>query len=332
MQDSPSNQEAATPPIQHLSLGLLRHLKIRCISEIGWFDTPAMLDDIAAAGGMSTNQYRLPWPPFGEQHPANAAGFSALIEAETLDGTGYRILFDTGWNPAWMERRYAEEGVDQLLAEGGIDCLVISHEHFDHFWGIGVTLRHCPSLPIYIPVGFNPEGMDLIKQYGHTGPVIRVPPQQPLNPFPGCALVQFPMETLLQVQGENVLYFEVQDRGLVMVTGCGHSGVLNLLDFARLTFAGGERLHAVYGGLHIAPFDDWNEDKDHLIAALANYGIQHFGCNHCTGALAVEKMLAAGLPVVRGSARLGSKNDLFLGNGDCLAVSADPAQQDEVMS
>lgn len=328
----PQPTPAAAPPAEPLALGLLKHLRIRCISEIGWLDTPTMLADIVAAGGMSTNQYRLPWPPFGDQHPANAAGSSALIEAETLDGKRYRVLFDTGWNPAWMERRFAEEGVDRLLAEGAVDCLVISHEHFDHFWGIGVTLRHCPSLPIYIPVGFQPEGLALIRQYGHTGPVIQVPPQQPLSLFPGCALVQFPMETLLQVQGENVLYFEVQDQGLVMVTGCGHSGVLNLLDYARQTFVGGDRLHAVYGGLHIAPFDDWNEEKDRLIQALATYGIQHFGCNHCTGALAVEKMLAAGLPVVRGSARLGSKTDLFLGNGDCLEVSADPARKEAVMS
>jgi len=332
MQDLCSNFEAAPPPTQCLSLGLLNHLKVKCISEIGWLDTPTLLDDIASVGGMNTDQYRLPWPPFGELHPANAAGFSALIEAKLLDGQGYRILFDTGWNPAWMEQRFAEEGVDQLLAEGGIDCLVISHEHFDHFWGIGVTLRHCPSLPIYIPAGFHPEGLELIKQYGHTGPIIRVQPQQPLNLFPGCALVQFPMETQLQVQGENVLYFAIQDRGLVMVTGCGHSGVLNLLDYARETFVGGEYLHAVYGGLHIAPFGDWNEDKDRLIAALGNYGIQYFGCNHCTGALAVEKMLAAGLPVVRGSARLGSKNALFLGNGDSLVVSADQAQQKGVRS
>jgi len=317
--------EAPSPARLPVSLGLLKHMRITCISEVGWQDTPTLLGDIAAAGGMTTSQYELPWPPFGELHSANAAGSSALIEAETQDGQRHRVLFDTGWNPAWMERRFTEEGIDRLLAEGAIDCLVISHEHFDHFWGIGVTLRYCPALPIYVPEGFQPEGLRLIQHHGHTGPVIRVPPQQPLRLFPGCALVQFPMQTLLRIQGENVLYFEVQNRGLVMVTGCGHGGVLNLLDYARRTFAGGEHLYAVYGGLHIAPFDDWNQDKDLLIAALAAYRIQHFGCNHCTGSLAVEKMLAAGLPVVRGSARNGSKTDLFLGNGDCLEIAADQA-------
>jgi len=81
----------------------------------------------------------------------------------------------------------------------------------------------------------------------------------------------------------------------------------------------------VYGGLHIAPFEDWNAEKDRLIEALAAYRIEHFGCNHCTGATAVQKMLAAGLPVVRGSARHGSKTDLFLGNGDVLELSAEEA-------
>ena len=129
MQDSPPPPATASPSAQRLALRLLKSLKIKCISEIGWLDTPTMLADIAAAGGMGTNQYRLPWPPFGDQHPANAAGSSALIEAEMLDGKGYRILFDTGWNPAWMERRFAEEGVDRLRVEGAIDCLVIRHEH-----------------------------------------------------------------------------------------------------------------------------------------------------------------------------------------------------------
>lgn len=323
------NLNAATSTLSSaarpMAIGALKRLKIRCISEIGWLDNATLLADVAAAGGMSVSQYRLPWPPFGELHADNAAGFSALIEAETVAGQRYRLLFDTGWNPAWMERRFAEEGVDRLLADGAIDCLVISHEHFDHFWGIGAALKHCPSLPIYLPQGFHQEGLDLIKRLGHTGPIITVPAQQPITLFPGCALAQFPMQTLLQVQGENVLYFEIQNKGLAMVTGCGHGGVLNLLEYARHAFVGGDKVYAVYGGLHIAPFEDWNADKDRLIEALAAYRIERFGCNHCTGEKAVQKMLAAGLPVVRGSARHGSKTDLFLGNGDVLELTAEGA-------
>jgi len=138
--------------------------------------------------------------------------------------------------------------------------------------------------------------------------------------FPGLALVSFPMNTLLQVHGENVLYVNLQNQGLAMITGCGHGGVLNLLDYARRTFTGGERIHAIYGGLHLSPLEDWDAQRDQIVVALSEYGIAKLACNHCTGRTAVEKMLASGLPVLRGTARKGSQTDLFLGNGDVLEL------------
>ena len=87
---------ALLPPARPVAIGALKRLKILCISEVGWLDNATLLADIAAAGGMSVNQYELPWPPFGELHADNAAGSSALIEAETVDGKRHRLLFDTG--------------------------------------------------------------------------------------------------------------------------------------------------------------------------------------------------------------------------------------------
>ncbi|MBK8752591.1 MAG: MBL fold metallo-hydrolase [Candidatus Competibacteraceae bacterium] len=301
-------------------MGVLKRLRIVCISETGWFDTATVFGDIKVAGGAETDQYTIPWPPFGALHTDNAAGFSALLEIEMTDGTVRRLLFDTGWNPQWMDRRFTEEGIDRLLQQGQIEALIISHEHFDHFWGIGSTLRHCPGLTIYVPEGFHPAGFAFIQQQGHTGAVITVPTDQPLALFPGLALVSFPMSTLLQVQGENVLYANLQDQGLAMVTGCGHGGVLNLLDYARRTFTGGERIHAIYGGLHIAPLEDWDESREQVVNALSSYGIAKVACNHCTGRTAVEKMLEVGLPVVQGTARHGSQTNLYLGNGDVLEL------------
>lgn len=305
---------------QILDIGALQRLKIRCISETGWFDTATVFGDIREAGGAETDQYAIPWPPFGALHADNAAGFSALLEAEATDGTVRRLLFDTGWNPAWMDQRFAEEGIDRMLRQGQIEALVVSHEHFDHFWGIGSTLRHCPGLTIYVPEGFHPAGFTHIQRQGHTGQVITVPVARPLVLFPGLALVSFPMSTLLQVQGENVLYANLQHQGMTMVTGCGHGGVLNLLDYARRTFQGGERIHAIYGGLHISPLEDWDESREQVVSALGGYGIAKVACNHCTGRTAVEKMLELGLPVVRGTARHGSRTHLFIGNGDVLEL------------
>ncbi|HRZ04716.1 MAG TPA: MBL fold metallo-hydrolase [Candidatus Competibacteraceae bacterium] len=305
---------------QTLDIGVLQRLKIRCISETGWVDTATVFDDIKAAGGAETDQYTIPWPPFGPLHVDNAAGFSALLEAEATDGAVCRLLFDTGWNPAWMDRRFAEEGIDRLLQQGQIEALIISHEHFDHFWGIGSTLKHCPGITIYVPEGFHPAGFDLIRRQGHTGTVVTVPADQPLVLFAGLALVNFPMHTLLKVDGENVLYANLAGRGMAMVTGCGHGGVLNLLNYARQTFTGGERIHAIYGGLHISPLEDWDEARDQIVNALSQYGIDKVACNHCTGRTAVEKMLEIGIPVMRGNARNGSQTNLFVGNGDVLEL------------
>ena len=303
-----------------VDIGTLNRLRILCISETGWLDTTTVFDDIRAAGGAGVDQYAIPWPPFGTLHSENAAGFAALLDAETTDGTRHRLLFDTGWNPTWMNRRFAEEGIDQLLREGQIEALIISHEHFDHFWGIGSTLQHCPNITIYVPEGFHPRGLAFIKQQGHTGKILTIPIHQPFILIPGLAVVSFPMKTLLQVEGENVLYGHIRGRGLTMITGCGHGGVLNLLDYARRTFQGGERIHALYGGLHIAPLEDWDEAREQVITALGQYGIDRLACNHCTGRRAVEKMIKTGLPVVQGSGQHGSQTDLFVGNGDVLEL------------
>ena len=80
-----------------VDIGQCKSVKVRCISETSWFDSPQFVADIKNAGGMSTNQYVIPW------NPKNSGGYSALVEVEALNGTTRKFLLDTGWNPAWME-------------------------------------------------------------------------------------------------------------------------------------------------------------------------------------------------------------------------------------
>nr|VFK65157.1 MAG: 7,8-dihydropterin-6-yl-methyl-4-(beta-D-ribofuranosyl)aminobenzene 5'-phosphate synthase [Candidatus Kentron sp. UNK]VFK71312.1 MAG: 7,8-dihydropterin-6-yl-methyl-4-(beta-D-ribofuranosyl)aminobenzene 5'-phosphate synthase [Candidatus Kentron sp. UNK] len=316
--DSPELFDVGTP----LDIGSVKRVKIRCISETGWFDTPTLLADLKSSGKdlATVDQYELPLPPFGAMHPENAGGSSALIEIEEREGGMRRFLFDSGWNTQWMDKRFAEEGIDGMLQRGEIEFLVISHEHFDHFWGIDSTIKHKPDIPIYVPDGFHEQGFQLIGKSGHTGPVHVVTSGAPVVPFPGLAITYYPMKTLGNVEGENVLYANLVDKGLTMITGCGHGGALNLLDYAKRAIQGGQKIHAVYGGLHISPFGEWNEELDKTVTALGEYGIDHFACNHCTGEKAVQRMIELGLPVTRGSARNGSKSDIYVGNGDVFEV------------
>lgn len=95
-------------------------------------------------------------------------------------------------------------------------------------------------------------------------------------------------------------------------------GIISFLQEIKRRVKGGDKIFGVQGGLHISPFEDWDPQYDDLILALPEYGVEIIGCNHCTGYLTAEKMIKAGLPVVKGTARFKSKKPLFLGNGDVL--------------
>jgi 7,8-dihydropterin-6-yl-methyl-4-(beta-D-ribofuranosyl)aminobenzene 5'-phosphate synthase len=134
--------------------------------------------------------------------------------------------------------------------------------------------------------------------------------------FDGCAAVAFDLPIVIRVRGEESLYFNVKDKGIVCVTGCCHQSIITFADFAQSNILGGEKMYGVYGGLHIAPFGPMNPDREHIVEGMAKYNFQKVACNHCTGLVAVQKMIELGYPVVRGTASFGSQSDLYVGNGD----------------
>jgi 7,8-dihydropterin-6-yl-methyl-4-(beta-D-ribofuranosyl)aminobenzene 5'-phosphate synthase len=300
-------------------IGQCKSVKIRCISELGWYDSKKLGGQMKDAGGPTTNQWVIPWDY------QNAAGSSSLIEVEMLDGSRRRILLDTGWHVEYMDGCFKREGVDKMLKNGEIDFLYISHEHLDHFWGLEATLRHNPQVKIVIPSTFYSEGMHFIKgaEYvtpsarnaiQHKGELVKCEPGKVSKLFDGCASVTFDLPIIIRVQGEQSLYFNVKDKGIVCVTGCCHQGILTFADFARKNIQGGERMYGLYGGLHIAPFGPI--ERPELITGMAEYDFQKVACNHCTGLSAVEKMIELGYPVVRGTGKFTSSSDLFVGASD----------------
>src|SRR4030065_695464 len=172
-------------------------------------------------------------------------------------GTGGDVMSkgDIGGVGCALEYRDASvrrEGVDRMLSSGEIDFLYITHEHVDHFWGLPAALKYAPGMKILIPTGFSEKSKELVRQSGHTGKVVELGPEAPHVLFPGCASVTFDIPIFLKTRGEQVLYFHVEGRGMVTVTGCCHQGVLGLLEYARESFDGFTELHAVYGGVQAA--------------------------------------------------------------------------------
>ncbi|MCJ8501840.1 MBL fold metallo-hydrolase [Desulfatitalea alkaliphila] len=346
-------RKAHLPKIERkmADIGVCKNIKVTNISETSWFSNADLMGDIKGAGGLLVNQYSYNWPPFGDgtglgkgsydkgiakikhllphdldeawaiteklsMHPENAGGFACLIELEDMQGRQHKYLLDSGWSFKWMDECFQREGIDQMLRDREIEALFISHEHFDHFWGIPVTYKYDPTITTYVPDGFYPEGIKFLKDSGHKGQVVTVKPG--LNPVvPGFASFVFAIPIICRVYGEQSLYFNVKDLGLVSVTGCCHQSIIQFAETAYQEIQyEKDQLYGVYGGLHISPFEDWDPKYDDLVLSLGKYGFQKIGCNHCTGILCAKKFVEAGYPVVKGTARHRSKETVYLGNGD----------------
>jgi 7,8-dihydropterin-6-yl-methyl-4-(beta-D-ribofuranosyl)aminobenzene 5'-phosphate synthase len=294
-----------------LAIGAAKSLTVKCLSEVSWHDNARMRLDVREAGGLSVDQFDVKWTP------ENAAGISALVSVTAGDGRPWKILMDVGWDLAYMDAVFRREGVDRLLADGKIDLVYVTHEHVDHFWGLPAVVKYRPDVKLMIPAGFSARSRELLAASGHKGEVVEMPPGPHLL-FPGCATVTFDQPIFLKTHGEQVLYVNVEGKGIVTVTGFCHPGVLGLLSYAKESFEGFSAFHGVYGGLHISPFEEWGPPQDELLDKLQSYGVRKFACNHCTGEIAVRKMRERGMPVLPGTARHGSRCDLYPGNGDTV--------------
>ena len=233
---------------------------------------------------------------------------------------GERILFDTGARPATVLENAREMKVD--LA--GVRDVVLSHNHSDHTGGL-LTLRRelgraNPASLSRAHVGrgifwSRPKGegggednfvLGLRAEYEKgggvfvehdgpaqllpgvwlTGPVPRVYPERNWS---GTGRVRAP-EGLIEdnVPEDQSLVFDT-DRGLVILSGCGHAGVVNTVEQARRAVREAP-LHALVGGLHLFPLDDerldWTADK------LRAFGLENLVGAHCTGLEAVYRLRA----------------------------------------
>jgi len=294
-----------------LAIGAAKSLSVKCLSEVSWHDNARMRLDVREAGGLSVDQFDVKWTP------ENAAGVSALVSATAGDGRPWKILMDVGWDVAYMDAVFRREGVDRLLADGKIDLVYVTHEHVDHFWGLPAAVKYRPDVKLMIPAGFSARSRELLSASGHRGEVVEMSAGAHLL-FPGCATVTFDQPIFLKTHGEQVLYVNVEGKGIVTITGCCHPGVLALLSYAKENLEGFPAFHGVYGGLHIAPFEEWGPPQDELLDKLQSYGVRKFACNHCTGETAVRKMRERGMQVLPGTARNGSRSELYPGNGDTV--------------
>ncbi len=259
-------------------------------------------------------------------------GFAALVEVD-----GRRLLFDTGDRAETVLRNAAELKLD--LSQ--VTDLVITHNHSDHTGGL-ITLRRellkknpraltkahvakgiflsrrdsqgreanglLPLKAEYEALGGSfvehagPEA--LLPGVWFTGPVPRTHPERNWS---GALKLQTPAGAIEDTLPEDASLVIDTPAGLVLVSGCGHAGIVNTLEHGRKAVRDAP-IHAAIGGFHLFAANDdrlaWTAEK------LRGLGLQHLLGAHCTGIEAVFRIRQlAGLS--RKTAVVGSVGSSF---------------------
>jgi 7,8-dihydropterin-6-yl-methyl-4-(beta-D-ribofuranosyl)aminobenzene 5'-phosphate synthase len=207
-------------------------------------------------------------------------GFSVLVTV-TRAGREHRFLFDAGTSPDGVVENMRRLGIDPL----SIEAIVCSHGHFDHTTGIDGLIRavgraNMPVLihphfwrrrrvvlpgrdPMEIPTtsrgALAAAGFEIIEERQPsflfdrsvlvTGEVPRTTGYEPGFPVQQARIGgRWQADPL--VLDDQALIMNVAGQGLVVITGCGHAGVVNIARYAhRLT--AGQPLYALLGGFHL---------------------------------------------------------------------------------
>ena len=198
-------------------------------------------------------------------------GYSVVIE-----GLDKYILFDTGADPDIFESNFKKMGINA----GKIDFLVLSHEHGDHTEGIPAFVKLKKDIPVIIPYSFSEKFKKNLVKSGLKPLLVKEPVKICTNlyssgefsgPIPEQALV---LNTKL---------------GLVLMTGCSHPGITEMLKEIKSTF--NKNIYMVFGGFHLLQKSD-NEMKK-IIDDMKALGVVKCGATHCTGVRQTEMIKEA---------------------------------------
>jgi 7,8-dihydropterin-6-yl-methyl-4-(beta-D-ribofuranosyl)aminobenzene 5'-phosphate synthase len=189
-----------------------------------------------------------------------AWGFACLVE--TGEAT---VLFDTGGDGPTLLGNMARLGVDLQ----GIDAVVLSHVHGDHVDGLAGLLDAGVRPVVYVPATF-PASF----KTGVRARTDLVEVEQPLEILPGVYTTGEVGSGII----EQALVVETGE-GLVVVTGCAHPGVVEMVRRAREVVEGEVAL--VMGGFHLGGAD--GRQIEGIIADFRRLGVQRVAPCHCTG-------------------------------------------------
>jgi 7,8-dihydropterin-6-yl-methyl-4-(beta-D-ribofuranosyl)aminobenzene 5'-phosphate synthase len=244
-------------------------------------------------------------------------GFSCLVTI-TKQGRTTRVLFDAG-----ITQDGLIENMRRLeLSPGDIDIIVLSHGHWDHTMGMHglVAALGRPQMPVVIHPEFwsrrriAVEGREPVELPSTSRGALEgagfeiVEQREPSFLLDGSLLVTGEVDRTSGFErgaapahqahreggwqpdplilDDQALVASVRGRGLLVLSGCSHAGIVNILRYAqRLT--GETRIHAVIGGLHLSgPY--FEPTIGPTCDALEQFAPDYIVPCHCTGWRAIH--------------------------------------------
>mgnify|MGYP001380794375 CR=1 FL=1 len=242
-------------------------------------------------------------------------GFAALIEIR-LDGDTHKVLMDAGTTEKGIFHNL--ESLELDLDD--IEAIVLSHGHPDHN---AALVKIIESLPVEdIPLITHPDaflkrriripgreevilpefkkesleeaGAEVIKNrepYLLTGGSLLVTGEVPrVTDFekgfpPNYAEIDGVVQPDPMMHDDQALVMRVEGKGLIVLSGCAHAGIINSTLYAR-ELTGGDKVHVILGGFHLSgPL--FEPLIDRTIAEIKEIGPKMVVPTHCTGSNAM---------------------------------------------
>jgi len=199
--------------------------------------------------------------PYG-QGLEEAWGLSVYVETDRV-----RLLFDVGPDPTVLEANARRLGIDLNRFER-IDFVVISHVHGDHTGGLRPLASVKPVMMVYVP----PDGsfISYVKSLG-------LKPIQ-VNSTIEVSRGMYVVKPLYGPPVEEALAFKTS-RGLVVLVGCSHPGVVDIV--RQAVEDTGIKPYIVLGGFHMAGASLQEAQK--VASQLVGMGVEKIYPIHCSG-------------------------------------------------
>ncbi len=232
-----------------------------------------------------------------------------------LDLEGLSILVDTAQGIGLFSNAF-KMGIDLRR----LDMVALSHGHFDHVGGFASLYSYCGSIPLWGHPKINSLhcrlegekkrfiGFHLNKDAVDFHPVqgcVEIAPQMWALEIPkerrNPDFVHTPPHLVQEISGgesildpfEDDISFVVEGRrGLSVLLGCAHAGVVNVLEEVS-HFFGTREFFSVMGGMHLSRLEGGALEK--IVKILAKkFVVRHWFPCHCTGFSAASMLAVQG--------------------------------------